>query len=164
MNRVKCSFAGVSAKALLMTAAASLSIGCSSAQLKRFAPPGLVKYEELAGDQPPNPVIQERIEDLYDADDRPFPRIVDTPSVKPVKMPAQEQAALTDALESARDDLETDIDTERAAAEADRTEADLLPEARDALKEQLERENAIAARERRTPIDRDRAQQQDEQD
>ena len=127
--------------------------GCTKMELLRFAPPGVIKYEDLAGDQPVNPAIEARIENRKanaDADTK-FPVLSRTPGEddRPTLRPAAERTAQLEELVSKRDQLQNAADLDRAAAEADKSEVELLPEQRDALKEQTESDAALIERERK---------------
>ena len=128
--------------------------GCSKAQLVRFAPPGIIKYEDLAGDQPQNSEIKQRIADRAQSGDQRFPVLSQTPSVKPNKASSAERERLIGDLEGARDDLDTAIEAEWRSAEAERASAGVLPDERDDLLKRIERDSAAAARERRDDIER----------
>lgn len=127
--------------------------GCTKLDLLRFAPPGVIKYEDLAGDQPVNPAIEARIENRKtDADaDTKFPVIAHTPGEddRPTVRPAAERTAQMEELVSMREQLQDAADRDRAAAEADKPKVELLPEQRDALKEQTEKDAELIKRERK---------------
>ena len=133
---------------ILALALISLASGCSNLDLARFAPPGIVKYEDLAGDQPPNPEIQERISERRTDPEAKYPILSQTPgeSDRPEFPPAEDRAMEAETLVSQRNALEASIDEDRASAEAAQKEAELLPLKRDALKEETDRDAAEAAR------------------
>ena len=132
---------------ILALALISLASGCSNLDLARFAPPGIVKYEDLAGDQPPNPEIQERISERRSDPEAKFPILSQTPGEadRPELPPTAERTLDAETLVSQRDALQTSIDGDRAAAEAAQKEAELLPLRRDALQEETDRDQAEAA-------------------
>lgn len=53
--------------------------GCARTSLLRFTPPGLMKYEDIAGRNPPDPVMQERLELYYASANPVFPVLSQTP-------------------------------------------------------------------------------------
>lgn len=123
--------------------------GCTQLELARFAPPGIIKYEDLAGDQPANPAIQERIAERKQEGDTRFPVLSETPgeSDRPELPPEAERNAQLEELSAQRDALRVAVEADREAAESEKTEAALLPEQRDALKEQTERDAEAVRRE-----------------
>lgn len=127
--------------------------GCESGDLARFAPPGIVKYEDLAGDQEVNPAVAERVaERRAEEGAGRFPNLSLTPgkSDRPMKKPADEVAAETDMLVDARTALAEDVASDRASAE-DELGRDLSAEG-EALKARLDADSAAAARERREAL------------
>ena len=137
------------AKIYILAIAALAAAGCSSGGLKRFAPPGIVKYEELAKDQPVNPVIVQRIEDQKDEPGGGFPNL----SVQPTKLPEgiakpERDAMIVDLLMQ-RDALNAAMQADRALAGAERLHA--LDEERAALSEAVANDDAAARRERGLP-------------
>lgn len=129
--------------------APALALGaCSKAQLVRFAPPGIIKYEELAGDQPPSPQIQERIAERREEARPRFPNLSETPSAPPEVAPESEQLILTEDLETAAQTLQTAIADARLAAKEEERARDALPVARDQLLADIDRDAAAAERER----------------
>ncbi len=131
--------------------------GCTELELARFAPPGLIKYEDLAGDQPVNPAIEARIQNRNIDADAQYPVLARTPGEddRPTLRPAAERTAQMDELVSMREQLQVAADLDRAAVEAEKPDSELLPEHRDALKEKTELDAAAAKRERKelTPPD-----------
>lgn len=150
-------------KAGALLALAAVVAGCSSLDLQRFAPPGLVKYEEIAGDTPPNPAIQARIAERRASIEATYPNLSQAPSARPPGKPARERESELAALRESREALGSAIETDRAAAAADRTGGVVLPgdarraqrsleEAREALAESMESARRDAARERAEPL------------
>ena len=138
----------------VLTAALLIPIlGCSSGDLKRFAPPGFVKIEELAGDQPANPIVQERVNERLSKAPRNFPRVKDSPSEGPVGLSSEEQSSLLTSLEYSRDALNEEIEREKESAKSEIAQSGDLAMERDALAEAVEKASAVAAMERRSPID-----------
>lgn len=128
---------------------------CANSDLARFAPPGIIKYEEIAGDQPVNPEVAESIAE-YKArpDTGRFPRLAETPDEddRPEKRPQEEVESEMDELASARETLEEQLAEDRAEAAAEADEGLALPERRDALESTLDKDAAAAARERREKL------------
>ncbi len=124
--------------------------GCTELELARFAPPGIIKYEDLAGDQPMNPAIEERIETRKVDVDADYPVLARTPGEddRPALRPASEREEQMEELVAMRDQLQSAADSDRQAAEADQPETALLPEQRDALKEKADRDAEAVKRER----------------
>ncbi len=126
---------------------------CESGDLARFAPPGIVKYEELAGDQPVDPNVAERIEERREEKGAgTFPQLAETPdkSDRPKKKPRAELAAETNALLDARDALAEEVSTDRANAETE-LDRDLTAESVE-LQNRIGADSAAAARERREKL------------
>lgn len=149
---------GAKSAAFVVCAAAVLA-GSGCANLKRFAPAGLVKYEQIASKKPQNPVIKARIAETAKSGDGGFPDLSKEPKAAPKPMPAAERAEITAALRARRDAVEADIAEARAAAEAEGETIVALPggaqgdqgslkEARDALDEAVKKDEAAARKER----------------
>lgn len=136
------------AKAYILVLAALAAAGCA-AELKRFAPPGIVKYEELAKDQPPNPAIVARIEESRNEPGGGFPKLAEQPTALPQGIAKPERAAMTEALLVDRDALDAAVAEDRALAEGERDAS--LVEMRDALGEAVAKDDAAARRERGLP-------------
>lgn len=96
---------------------ACLSAGCTT--LKRLAPPGIVKYEDLAGGKPKNPVIANRVKAVRTARDARFPDLSEQPSAAPTPMRVEERDAHLSVLAAAGSALNTQVATDRAAASAE---------------------------------------------
>jgi hypothetical protein len=137
--------------ALSLTAVVLLTVGCSDLQLARFAPPGIVKYEDIASEKPPNPAIQQMIEERREDREKEFPILAETPSKKdrPQKRSAAENDAVIASLEEARNTLNESIEASRARAKTELAESVPLPERRDALTNQIEQDEAFAKKERK---------------
>lgn len=128
--------------------------GCAKADLIRFAPPGIVKYEEIAGDEPVNPVVAERIRTYRDNPDaRGFPNLSEAPGPgdRPARPGEPEIASRKETLQGARNALEADIAADRAQAAEDLS-GDIAAE-RETLREQLEKDTELAERERRRKLE-----------
>ena len=136
------------AKASLLILAAVASCGCSGG-LKRFAPPGFVKYEDRAKGQPVAPAIAARIESAQATSDGPFPNLSEQPAATPAGIAAPERAALADELAEERATLLQAVENDRAAAATEREEP--IESQRDALGEALRNDDAAARKERGLP-------------
>lgn len=128
--------------------------GCSSLELARFAPPGVVKYEDIASEKEPNPAILEIVEAQSEAADKGYPDLSQAPSKKdrPKKRSIRWVDDQINKLEDTRDTVNADVDADRAQAETETEDAILLPEQRDARDELLDRDEATARAERRDPM------------
>ena len=128
--------------------------GCSSLELARFAPPGVVKYEDIASEKAPNAAIQEVVNASTQASDADYPDLSQTPSAK--DRPRKRNSAWIEnqivQLGESRDTLNEAVDAERAQAEAETEDAILFPEQRDARDEMLDSDEATARAERRIPM------------
>ncbi len=133
------------AKSYLLIAALLAAAGCSGG-LKRFAPPGILKYEDLAKDQPPNPAIVERIEAQKNAPGGGFPELAEQPTKLPEGIAKPERDAMIGELLLKRDILNAAVESDRDLAQAER--ADDLNEMRDALADAVAKDDAVARRER----------------
>lgn len=136
------------AKAAILVLAAVASAGCSGG-LKRFAPPGFVKYEDRAKGQPVAPAIAARIEESQATSDGAFPNLSAQPAAAPPGIAAPERAALGDDLDAARENLLQAVEADRAAAASER--ADPIEPQREALDEALRADDAAARKERGLP-------------
>lgn len=135
------------AKVSLVLVAALAAAGCSGG-LKRFAPPGFVKYEDRAKGIPVSPAISARVE-AQSRTSGGFPKLSEQPSAAPSGLAAPERAALSDELEAERAALLSSIEADRNAAAAERTES--IEPQRDALGEALSKDDAAARAERGLP-------------
>jgi len=134
--------------------------GCADLRLGRFAPPGLVKYEDIAGDQPPNPEIVSRIEARKAAGESRTPNLSEQPQKAPAKTPKQVRVELASTLRAERDEVNAEVAADRAAADAER-EALIrlsgskggmkLEETAGALSSAIERDEREARKERGLP-------------
>jgi len=127
--------------------------GCESGDLARFAPPGIIKYEDKAGDLPPNPEIVDRVaERKTEPGTGGFPNLSTAPGKKdrPEKRKQADIEAEISGLAEERDQVADAVEDDREAAEAELARD--LPAERDALKAQIEQDEAVAARERREKL------------
>lgn len=150
MSGVKQSYRGI---LLCFCAAAALS-GCAKNQLARFAPPGIIKYEDLEGDKPVNPEVAKRVEEhRKEPGSGKFPVLSETPG--PQAVPARLSEAQVEEecveLRTRRDVLAANVSEDRDLS-GEELERDLAGE-RDALNENLDKDNVAAARERREKLE-----------
>jgi hypothetical protein len=138
----------VGAKAVILILAALAATGCSGG-LKRFAPPGFVKYEDRAKGQPVAAPIAARIEEAQATADGDFPNLSAQPAAAPSGIAAPERTALGDELDAARESLLEAVESDRAAAASERTHS-IEPE-REALDDALREDDAAARKERGLP-------------
>jgi hypothetical protein len=138
----------VGAKAYILMIAALAASGCSGG-FKRFAPPGIVKYEDLAKGQPASQAITERIEVRKAEPGGGFPKLSEQPTKLPEGIAKPERDAMIKDLLLQRDALNAAMTQDRELANAERLEA--LEGDRDALSEAVERDDAAARRERGLP-------------
>lgn len=123
---------------------------CSNFDAKRFAPPGIIKYEDIAGDQPTGPEIQAIIDAQVSSTDDRFPLISDTPDQGDV--PKAEGQTVIDGsvneLAAAGTALREAAQSDRDAAASEREEIEQLEQRAEAFREDIEREGAAAKSER----------------
>lgn len=139
---------------MLLTAATLVLSGCSNFDLARLAPPGIIKYEDIAGEKPPNPAIKEAVAARKETADPRFPVLSQTPAAGPP--PARPDMARVNAeaaeLTETRASLDAGLAEDRAAAKADRAERDALDSRRDSLAEEIDKDAQAASRERAEPM------------
>ena len=138
-----------------------LTAGCSgNSFLARFAPPGVVKYEDIAGEKPPNPAIEETVRDYREDPRSRFPVLSRTPTAGPA--PERPDGARRDALKAelieSRDRLAAEVSGDEAAVEADQARADAIVDRGARFNDQLERDDAAARAERRDDLTGDATQ------
>ena len=136
-----------------MAAGLIASAGCSNTSLSRFAPPGIVKYEDIASEKPQNPEVAARIaERRAEQGGGKFPNLSQTPG--PEDQPKMPPPGAVDAemavLEALRETLAENVAEDRAAA-AEELAGDLQAE-REGLKERVDSDSKAAARERREKL------------
>lgn len=108
--------------------------GCSSTDFRRLAPPGIIKYEQIASEKEQNPAIAAEI-DAYKANTKAkFPVIGRTPAGTsnpniPGNRNADQLGDQTGSLAERRDKLLEEVAADQNAVEADRTEVDELSSA-----------------------------------
>lgn len=126
--------------------------GCSNFDPKRFAPPGIIKYEEIAGDQPPDPEIQRIIEAQTESGSGEFPDLSETPSAV-VRPPLSDTGTelLSNDLVAAGDALTRAVAADRQASEDERAQIEALEATREALGTEIDRDSELALAERRNP-------------
>ena len=136
---------------LVFLAVAAFSVaGCAELQLSRFAPPGVVKYEDIASEKAPNPAIAEAIETQKETSTKDYPRLAETPSEKdrPRKRSASRIGREINDLERARDELNEEVAEARQEAEEQLAEAPPLLSQREEMQKQIDLDTASAKAER----------------
>ena len=123
---------------------------CSSIDLKTLAPPGIIKYEQIADEKPANPAIVEEIENYKATEERTFPNLAEEPVAGHSLGQAREMRddMIRDELIAARDALEGDLDEVQNYRAEDESEIDKLLSRRDAL------EGAVAVDAKRAKKDK----------
>ena len=128
-----------------------LTVLCGCTTIKRLAPPGVIKYEDLAKDIPPSPEIQARIKDRREEQPPKFPVLSRQPSEIPDPIDGIERSSQINELLYRREELSAASEQDRLAIEAEREAAiEELERERDALAESVAIERQKAERERRT--------------
>ena len=154
MPGVKQSRARQQAAAIITAAAGFVALqGCESGDLARFAPPGVIKYEEIASEKPQNPEVAARIaERRAEPGSGRYPNLSEAPGAgdRPKKRKAADVEGEMSELAVMRDGLDAAVDSDRAAAAEELAED--LTAGRDALQAQIEQDEAAAARERREQL------------
>lgn len=109
--------------------AAFLSMpGCSSFDWARLAPPGIVKYEEIASKKPPNETIQLELNRNREETASSYPKIADMP----INSDAEQRGALgklneeSNSLIVSREELELQLNSDRAQANQERASREPL--------------------------------------
>lgn len=125
--------------------------GCTEVHWRRLAPPGILKYEEIANRKPPNPAIEEKVSEFNTGEAPRFPNLSQTPSEadRPAPRTKQELDTAIAELVEARDRLDAKLDIDRAESEADQQASQNIVSGRDALEEQILKDEAAAKRERK---------------
>jgi hypothetical protein len=136
----------------------ALFLAPACAGIERFAPPGIVKYEDLAGDTPQNEAIKTRITEVSAQGEATFPNLSAAPQGAPETMTPEEQAEFEVELVAAREALNAAVVADRAAVAAapvvlpgvveSPTE---LSAVRDALKAAVQNDDAAARKGRGLP-------------
>jgi len=86
---------------------------------KRFAPPGFIKYEDLAKDIPVDPAIQARIDSVAVNKEADYPDLSQTPSEIPKGETKRVRELTVKNLIAVREVIDTDIARARSLAEAE---------------------------------------------
>ena len=141
-------------KVFFLVAAILAGAGCSSLELARFAPPGVVKYEDIASEKPPNPAIQQILDDQQAAADAEYPDLSQAPSKRdrPRKRSSRLVSNQISRLERSRDTINAAVDAERTQAMTETEDPILPPEQREAFDAMFERDAASARAERDVPM------------
>jgi len=111
------------AKHLYLTLVVTSSVvlgACSNVDLKRFAPPGIIRYENLAKDQPVNPVVDAKIDEIKSRKRKAFPVLSEKAFDAPDGINAKTRESAEVELIEKRESLEARIADSRTAAAAER--------------------------------------------
>lgn len=141
-------------RTICVIAIAATISGCSETQLSRFAPPGIIKYENIASEKPPNPAIEETVRNRKANSNAVYPVIARTPGLsdRPEKPSTDLIEAEMSELVEARETLNALVEADRAAAAEDAQERESLSRDSESFKRQLDRDAKAANAERRRPI------------
>lgn len=133
----------------LIFIAAALSLGGCSLEWSRFAPPGIVKYEDIAGEKPMNPVIEQEIAERVTDKEAKFPKLAETPAAgaAPEKRPQAEIDAELAEIEQAVGELDANVAADRDAASA-LDDPETMTRRRDELVLEVEKDAAAVQRDR----------------
>ena len=139
-----------------------LTAGCSSSSfLARFAPPGVVKYEDIASEKPPNPAIEATVRDYREDTRARFPVLSRTPTAGPP--PQIPDGARRDALKAelidGREKLADEVSGDQAAIDAEQAQGEAITSRGERFNDQLERDSAAAKAERRDELTNDLPQE-----
>lgn len=99
-----------------VAAAIAAAGGCADLNLARFAPPGIVKYEDIAGDQPANAQIQGRIAERKAAGESRTPNLSEQPQQVPTGAPKAERESLAAEIRAKRAALTAAVEADRQAS------------------------------------------------
>lgn len=127
--------------------------GCADLNLARFAPPGFVKYEDIASKKPPNPAIVERVAERAETPGE-YPVLANTPAAgdRPEKLAAERRDAMAEFLVQRRDDVAAEVAADRAAAADERAVLAEIAEERKRRDEEISSELERAQQERAAPL------------
>ncbi|MEZ5895922.1 MAG: hypothetical protein R3C51_05910 [Parvularculaceae bacterium] len=138
------------AKILAAVTATGLLLGGCSGGLKQLAPPGILKYEDLAKGEPVDPQIKARIDAQQSDEASGYPVLADQPDFLPEGIAKPERQAMADNLIEQRNALNDAVAEDRIAASAER-DGDLSAE-RSALDAKVQTDDAAAKAERKQPV------------
>ncbi len=130
---------------------AVLTAGCSGFDLKRLAPPGIVRYERIADEKEPNPEIEDRIAEYQQDRKARFPKLGET-AAGSAEMTGIPNSGVDDAvadLEAARENLELSIDESLSQRQADEERRREIDQFAAALSQSIDEAKAAAEREER---------------
>jgi hypothetical protein len=151
VRRLLTGFVVTGAKKAFLVSLAGLALagGCASG-LRQLAPPGIYKYEDLEKGEPIDPAMKARIDAEDNAGDRSFPVLSDQPTGTPEGVAEPERAAMRTGLVGERDALTAAVAADRAAADAEASDAELAAmKAR--VAEETAQDSAAAAADKSAP-------------
>lgn len=137
-------------RVLIGVGGAMAMTGCTGFDLARLAPPGIIRYEHIADEKEPNPVIVERIEARSEEQKPRFPKLGETTAggakLKPI--PNGGIAGEISSLADERDRLDMALETDRLESDAAAMEAGSINEAAAELSAAVDEAKSAAARDR----------------
>ncbi|MEM9706383.1 MAG: hypothetical protein AAF850_09950 [Pseudomonadota bacterium] len=128
----------------VLVAAFTLSASCETA--KKLAPPGFIRYENIAGDTPVNPQIAEQIAQRDENKDSKFPTLAEAPSEKPIGDDLETRAAEIERLLTIRALIEAAAAQDQTAYAREVGNTEALDEQRRRLLQEVEDIRAKAAK------------------
>ena len=123
---------------------------CATKNLRRFAPPGIIKYEDLAKGEAIDPAIASRAKQVREKKDKSFPKLSEQASVAPKGINAPTRAKMKENLESERQLAASGIEEARSAAALERQQS--ITDQRERAEQAIEEGAQAIARENRGPI------------
>lgn len=135
---------------LILIFAISLA-GCSVGGLKRLAPPGILKYQDLAKDQPIDPAIAARIEEISKRDGNGFPVLAEKSFKTPEGLTAKERRDFETDLLITRETAASAIETERTLAGDERTIS--IEDEKNAAQQAIAQDREVISEVRRAPTE-----------
>lgn len=135
---------------LVFSGLALAAVGCTSVELARLAPPGIIRYERIADEKEPNPEIVARIEERRVNEQARFPKIGETAAggAKRQRIPNQAVPGQIEQLETEKANLDMALETARLESIAAAQEADAMNEAAADLSSAVDKAKSDAARDR----------------
>lgn len=137
-------------KSLFFVVLGLLLCSCSKASLLRLAPPGILKYEEIASKKPPNPAIVEELAQRKENQAAVFPKLSTMPGANDRPNRRATSAIETEIAElaNARDSVLAAVAEDQAAVAEELASDEELTAQRDALSELVGVDEADVKKER----------------
>jgi len=135
-------------RSFVFSGLALATAGCTSVELARLAPPGIIRYERIADEKEPNPEIVARVEERRVNEQARFPKIGETAAggAKRRAIPNKEVPGQIERLETEKENLDMALETARLEAIAAAQEADAMNEAAANLTSAVDKAKSDAAR------------------